>query len=734
MKFACVTPPQLISGVLDSMPEAIAVLDRHGNVIASNEAWKSSATARNAAGIAQVGSNFLNACSAAAEKKHAFEAHVLAAVQAVLSGMQDRSAVDYESVDPKQWFKLSTLSLSEADGAIIIHANITESKEREEALRRSEHRLRLLTDSLPVLISYVDRHQRYRFNNKSYELWFGHPREYVQGKHLAEVLGENAYQTIRPRVEAALSGEQVIFEEFIPYSGAGQRYVRAAYVPDRQNGQIQGFFALIHDLTERKQAEEEIRESRDQLSTIITGADIGTWDWDIPAGTVDVNDRYCTMLGYEPGRFGRDAHRFFESVHPDDIANLQEELAAHFSGANPFFRCDFRLRMTEGSYRWIHGAGRLVDRGPPGEPQRMVGIHIDINDRKLADEALKEREEEFRSMFELAAAGNAQADPATGRFIRVNRKFCEITGYTETDLLQMTYRDITHPDDRAEDTADIQKVIAGERKMWSREKRYLRKDGSIVWVAVNGTALRIHGSVQCTVANIVDITERKTYETLLRAQREALRNLAAEITQTQEKERRRIADDLHDQIGQNLALAKMKLGEIKALIQGPEATAIEQVRTLIDHSLKDTRSLVRELSPQVLYELGLEAALEWLVEQTQARYGLRCRAQTMPLRAPVQEKIRGVLFQAARELLVNVAKHAQATEAMVLLKQDARGISIEVRDDGCGFEPSGLSLPSSTIRGFGLFSVAERAALLGGELHIDSTPRSGTRVMVSIPT
>jgi PAS domain S-box-containing protein len=584
-----------------------------------------------------------------------------------------------------------------------------------------------------VLISYVDENQRYRFNNKEYERWFGHSPEYVEGKHLRQVLGEKAYEAIRHRVEAALSGQFVAFEELIPYRGAGRRYVRVTYIPDRQDGRVRGFFALIEDLTERKRAEEEIRESRDKLSTIITGAEVGTWDWNVATGTVDVNDRFCTMLGYEPETFGRNVRRFFDSLHPDDAKNVNRLVTAHFAGESEFYRCDFRLRTADGSYKWIHGAGRLIEQDHEERPLRMVGIHLDINERKLADEALKATEAEFRSMFELAAVGNAQADPETGRFTRVNRKFCDITGYSEGELLNMTYGDITHPDDRERDMAQIRKVTNGEAASWSIEKRYVRKDGQTIWVSVDGSVIRIDARPHRTIANIVDITERKFYEDELYAHRQALRNLAAELSLTQEKERRQIADNLHDHIGQNLVFAKMKLGELMNLAPLSCSTLIEQVRSLVDAAIKDTRSLIYDLCPQVLYELGLEAAVEWLAEQFQTKYGLRCRIEVTPLGRPISEDRRVILFQALRELLVNVAKHARATQAKIVLESDGRCVRIQVVDDGCGFESSFLKFPESTARGFGLFSIRERLALLGGELKIDSAQGQGTRATVTVP-
>jgi signal transduction histidine kinase len=163
------------------------------------------------------------------------------------------------------------------------------------------------------------------------------------------------------------------------------------------------------------------------------------------------------------------------------------------------------------------------------------------------------------------------------------------------------------------------------------------------------------------------------------------------------------------------------------------SASIEQVRALLDQIIKDARSLIRDLCPQVLYELGIEAAIDWLVEQTQTKYGLPCVAEITPLGRPIKEDRRMILFQATRELLANVAKHARAKQARVILKGDETRVTVQVADDGCGFDPSFLTFPSSTTRGFGLFSIRERVALLGGELKIDSAPGQGTRATVTVP-
>lgn len=147
-----------------------------------------------------------------------------------------------------------------------LKSEIAERKRAEEALRESEEQLRLITDALPVLISYVDSEQRYRFNNKAYEQWFGHSRKEITGQHLRQVLGEMAYQTIEDYVKAALSGQEVSYESLVPYKDGGTRYIHGNCLPQfGEQGEIKGYIALISDITERKRTESEIHQLNAQL-------------------------------------------------------------------------------------------------------------------------------------------------------------------------------------------------------------------------------------------------------------------------------------------------------------------------------------------------------------------------------------------------------------------------------------------------------------------------------------
>lgn len=169
------------------------------------------------------------------------------------------------------FFHGEILSRQLPDGRLqAILRDITERRQAEAALRGSEAQLRLITDNLPVLIAYIDAGQRYRFNNRGYKEWFGHTSAELKGKSLKEVLGPSAYQAIVPRIEKALTGEFVRFEDVVDYKSAGKRIVEAAYVPDKaEDGRIRGFFALISDVTERRRAEQELVERRAELEQLL---------------------------------------------------------------------------------------------------------------------------------------------------------------------------------------------------------------------------------------------------------------------------------------------------------------------------------------------------------------------------------------------------------------------------------------------------------------------------------
>jgi predicted ATPase/signal transduction histidine kinase len=212
-----------------------------------------------------------------------------------------------------------------------------------------------------------------------------------------------------------------------------------------------------------------------------------------------------------------------------------------------------------------------------------------------------------------------------------------------------------------------------------------------------------------------------------------LRSLSSELSLTEEQERRRIAQELHDRIGHALAHASLKLRQVKCA-SSPEDTGptLDAVYQLIDQTIADTQTLTFELSPPILYDLGLESALDWLAEQTYNQHGIVVDFTDDMQPKPIEESLRILLFQAVRELMFNIVKHARATRAGINISREDDLVRIVIEDNGVGFE---ASEKNRRIKkgGFGLFSIRERLMHQGGRLEIASSPGTGSRVTLISP-
>src|SRR4029077_9873 len=198
------------------------------------------------------------------------------------------------------------------------------------------------------------------------------------------------------------------------------------------------------------------------------------------------------------------------------------------------------------------------------------------------------------------------------------------------------------------------------------------------------------------------------------------RSLAVALGCVRERERQKVADDLHDQIGQNLVLAKMQLDALKSSLGNEQSTLVAGISDLISHTIKDTRSLMHELHPDWLSELSLKESLRWLAEQTQGKYRLRCENEFISVPKSLKKDVHEVIIQAIRELLVNAAKHARASKVRIICGCEKGWIRIRVVDDGKGFDPPKITWGSRKTGGFGLMIIQARLGLIGGSLSIDS--------------
>jgi len=227
-----------------------------------------------------------------------------------------------------------------------------------------------------------------------------------------------------------------------------------------------------------------------------------------------------------------------------------------------------------------------------------------------------------------------------------------------------------------------------------------------------------------------EIKERKKAERKLLHYQKQLQSLASQMSIIEEREKRRIATELHDCVGQTLALARIKLGLLHKSVPSDELrSSVREIQNLIEQTIRETRTLTFELSPPILYELGFDQAVKWLVDEFHEKYGITTNLVNDGSEKPFDPKIRFFLFQALRELMLNIVKHSGSKTATIRLERQRNRLQISVSDDGKGIK----NVRGSRAKGFGLFNIRERMIHINGSFDINSSRGKGTTVTIVAP-
>ena len=290
---------------------------------------------------------------------------------------------------------------------------------------------------------------------------------------------------------------------------------------------------------------------------------------------------------------------------------------------------------------------------------------------------------------------------------------------------------------------DGKEVPIAQLPMQQAARGHEIRDYELEMVFDNGTVRTLFGNAaplwdaagkpRGAIGCFLDITERKHAEEQVLGYQRRLQALATELTRTEQRERRELATLLHDTVSQSLALAEIKLAALRNAAPESRHAQLDEIREIVRQATEGTRSLTWQLSPLILHELGLGPALEWLGEQMTQQYGVRYRFVDDGQPKPLNENTRILLFTAVRELLINVAKHAKAANAQVVLRVAGDTLEIRVEDDGIGMPVSSEKSPSRRFRGFGLFNIHERLSAFGGRLEIASRADRGTCAKLVVP-
>jgi PAS domain S-box-containing protein len=471
---------------------------------------------------------------------------------------------------------------------------------------------------------------------------------------------------------------------------------------------------MFLDLTERNQAEEQLRESEERHRLITELTSDYTYTCRVDAdGTIElesVTEGFHRVLGYTLEEV-RALGGWAGFLHPDDLPRSAARLPRLLAGERDVD--ETRVITKAGDVRWVRFSTLPVMDPALGRVVRLVGAVQDVTGRRRAEEAVRESEGRLRAFFDAAFEGIAVHDG--GVILDANERLAEMFGYTLREIIGRRVLDLAAPGSRDDIRRHLQ---AGDEGPY--EATGLRKDGSTFPGELRGKAVTFQGR-PARVAALRDITKRK------RAQ-EQLRDYARRLLEVQEGERRYLARELHDEVGQTLTGLKLSLERCARLAPAEVRDALAESQALVRDLTSRVRDLSLRLRPTMLDDLGLLPALLWHFERYTAQTGVRVSFEHGPLPERFPAGVETAAYRIVQEALTNVARHAGVPEAVVRLWADPGVLGVQVEDRGRGFALRAVSAASA-----GLSGMRERARLLGGRLEVVSAPGAGTRVTTELP-
>lgn len=627
----------------------------------------------------------------------------------------------------------------EISGVIGISIDVTQRKQAEVAAEISRNELKRQSELLQTTLESID--QGYAvwdaddrlvvWNSKCVEFWYqpeqvrvGMPRQELL-LHIArnEGLGPGDPQILAQARGQSIQGE---VEDVFTLKDGRVIYVRRYRMPEGR------YAAVYTDITQRRAAEEALRRSEERWKFALEGAGDAVWDRNLQTGDGVYSRRWREMLGYGGDDEWDDTEDWIRYVHPEDSPGLAEAMQAHLNGKAPTLVHEQRVQCKDGSWKWILTRGMLVSRDAQGQPLRLIGTHSDITEYKQMQRL------QIYAVLESSAEAKLLV-AHDGVICYANSAASKVFGYTPQQFMGMKV-ELLVPDELRSGhemlresfvRSPVSRPIGFSQTLLAR-----RKDGKTFPAELGLSPLSMDNRM-VVMASIVDITERKKAEDMLRAQKESAeealeRAKMAErkIINISEETRERIGQELHDNLGQHLTgvafLSEVLSTKLKK--EGwEEMTLVSKITTLLNEAILNTKQLAQGLYPVELKAVGLQAMLGQLANQIRSIYKIDCEVGYDERFDPSGPDVAINLFRIAQEAVNNAIKHGAASRISIRTQVTDDGSAMEIADNGRGLSGQGEH------GGLGMHTMQYRATMVGARLYFSVSPMGGTSVVVSFP-
>jgi PAS domain S-box-containing protein len=488
---------------------------------------------------------------------------------------------------------------------------------------------------------------------------------------------------------------------------------------------------LQAEVTERKHAEDALRKSEDRIRLIIDT--IPTMAWSIrPDGTIEfINQR---SLEYSGLTMEEEIENPTRIIHPEDLSGVMEKWLVDMTAGKPS-EDEMRLRRADGEYRWF-----LVRTAPLRDEQgnlvKWYGVSMDIEDSKRAENELRLTYQRLSYHVENTPLAVIEWDKDL--FIkRWSTHAEEIFEWKASEALGKNIDDSDFPIVYKKDIQAVNKIVEQLTKgLVNRNislNRSNTKNGNVIYCEWYNSALRDKQGNLITILSLVhNVTERKKAEETLQQSYEEIRRLTEHLQNIREEERKTIAREIHDELGQQLTVLKMDASWLNKKLASADNGVKEKLKSLLhllDGTVKSVRRISYELRPSLLDDLGLTSAIEWHLKEFENRSGIQTKFSADEPDLLLPDELKTGLFRIFQESLTNIARHAAAKKVEVCLQRKNGNILLSIKDNGRGFDKEKIS----NKRTLGILGMEERSSMMGGNCHISSKPGEGTIVTVSVP-
>lgn len=611
----------------------------------------------------------------------------------------------------------------------VVCRDTTDFERTRRELAASEERLRLALEAAHQGIYDIDlRTGRITFNPEYARLLYHVPVTTEEWLRLVHPQDRDSVESLRNSYLAGLAPEyRVEFRQQIRGEDGWRWFLSVGRVVERDaEGAPIRMMGTHTDTHDRKLAEERLRQSESRYRELFASNPHPMWVYDLDSLTfLDVNDAAIAHYGYSRDEF---LGMTLTEIRP---AEERARFLDHMTR-----RWNRRPLEPAGVWRHVRKDGTQIDVEImdhtllfEDRPAAMV-LALDITEKRRAERAIRDSEARFRTLVEAAPVGIVIE--ALDRFVYANQAAVSLLGARDaSELIGQPILERFEASDRSLVLDRLQALRETQQAPAPAEHRLIRLDGSTVASEIVAVPFRV-GEELGALAFVHDIAARKEAEQALAESAGKLRELTRQLLQVQEKERRSLARELHDEIGQALTAVKINL---QAAIRAPNEarSRLDEAMELVGRTLEQVRGLALDLRPSLLDDLGLVAALGWYVRRCAERTGLegtfRCESEAVV----VDEQVATAIFRACQESLTNMARHARATRFQVELVVDPAGVELVVRDDGVGFDPERAIARATAGGSVGLLGLRERVEILGGQARWVTSPGEGTEVRITFP-